>query len=119
MENDMHAGRSSLRLQHIWKRFGPTVAVKDVSLEARGGEIHALLGENGAGKSTLMGIASGSIRPDEGTVEICGRTMDTADAAQAQQLGLAIVHQHPAVMPDMTVSAASYTHSTPPMIPHG
>lgn len=93
-----------LRLQHIWKRFGNIVAVKDISFEARCGEVHALLGENGAGKSTLMGIASGTLRASEGTIEICGRRVGDLSASQAQQLGLAIVHQHPAILPDLTVA---------------
>ncbi|RVB37970.1 sugar ABC transporter ATP-binding protein, partial [Mesorhizobium sp. M7A.F.Ca.CA.001.16.1.1] len=93
-----------LRMQGVWKRFGNVVAVKDISFDARCGEVHALLGENGAGKSTLMGIASGNLSFDQGSIEICGQTVDRLSAAQAQRLGLAIVHQHPAVLPDLTVA---------------
>jgi ribose transport system ATP-binding protein len=93
-----------LRLANVWKRFGGVVAVKDVSFTAMAGEVHALLGENGAGKSTLMGIASGDVRPDAGTIEICGQAIERLTVAQAQRLGLAIVHQHPAVLPDLTVA---------------
>jgi ribose transport system ATP-binding protein len=78
--------------------------VKDISFAAKAGQVHALLGENGAGKSTLMGIASGIVRPDGGTVEICGTTIENLTPAQAQNLGLAIVHQHPAVLPELTVA---------------
>jgi ABC-type sugar transport system ATPase subunit/ribose/xylose/arabinose/galactoside ABC-type transport system permease subunit len=94
----------SLRLKRVWKRFPGVVALRDVSFSAVAGEIHALLGENGAGKSTLMGVASGDVRPDEGSIEICGEPIDRLTAAQAQRLGLAIVHQHPAVLPDLTVA---------------
>ncbi|WP_292459498.1 ATP-binding cassette domain-containing protein [Mesorhizobium sp.] len=93
-----------LRMQGVWKRFGHVVAVKDISFVARCGEVHALLGENGAGKSTLMGIASGTLSYDQGSIEICGQSVDRFSAAQAQRLGLAIVHQHPAVLPDLTVA---------------
>jgi ribose transport system ATP-binding protein len=93
-----------LRLSHVWKRFGSVVAVKDISFSAMAGQVHALLGENGAGKSTLMGIASGNLRPDAGTIEVCGETVERLTAGLAQDLGLAIVHQHPAVLPDLTVA---------------
>ena len=97
-------GVVALRLSHVRKRFGGVVAVKDVSFAAIAGEVHALLGENGAGKSTLMGIASGDLRPDTGTIEIGGVAIDRLSSAQAQRLGLAIVHQHPAVLPELTVA---------------
>jgi len=93
-----------LRLSHISKAFGAVVALKDVSLEVVGGEVHALLGENGAGKSTLMGIASGSIPPDVGMVEIVGQEVGELTPALARRRGLAIVHQEPALLPDLTVA---------------
>ena len=82
-----------LSLVNVWKRFGGVVAVKDVSFTAFAGEVHALLGENGAGKSTLMGIASGDVRPDAGSIEICGQKIERLSVAQVQRLGLAIVVQ--------------------------
>jgi len=104
LNQPLRGAQVALQLRHVWKRFGGVVAVKDVSFIAAAGEVHALLGENGAGKSTLMGIASGDLRPDEGSVEIRGETVERLTAAQAQRLGLAIVHQHPAVLPDLTVA---------------
>lgn len=95
--------QAGLQLQGVSKRFGNTVAVADISLTANLGEVHALLGENGAGKSTLMAIASGDLRPDHGTVSICGNQVNDLSVAQAQNLGLSIVHQHPAILPDLTV----------------
>src|SRR5204862_7664208 len=68
------------------------------------GEVHALLGENGAGKSTLMNIASGATTPDAGTIVVRGEQTDTLTPALAQGLGIAMVHQHPALLPDMTVA---------------
>ena len=98
------AASVGLRLSHVSKRYGGVVAVNDVTFTAYAGEVHALLGENGAGKSTLMGIASGDVRPDGGSVEICREPIRHLTSAQAQRLGLAIVHQHPAVLPDLTVA---------------
>ncbi|MFC5381557.1 ATP-binding cassette domain-containing protein [Aquipuribacter nitratireducens] len=93
-----------LRLTDIHKRFGGVVALGGVSLDVLPGEVHALLGENGAGKSTLMGVASGTLRPDEGTIVVGGQDVEHLTPVTAGQLGIAIVHQHPAVLPDLTVA---------------
>lgn len=61
-----------LRLDHITKRFGPTLAVADASFELQPGEIVALAGENGAGKTTLMRIAAAELSADSGTVRASG-----------------------------------------------
>lgn len=95
--------RSPLILSSISKSFAGVSALQDVSLEVRAGEIHALLGENGAGKSTLMNVASGTLRADSGNIEICGEEINSLTPHQATALGLAIVHQHPAVLPDLTI----------------
>ena len=87
--------RSPLILSNISKSFSSVAALQDVSLEVRAGEIHALLGENGAGKSTLMNVASGTLQPDSGTIEINGEIISSLSPHQATELGLAIVHQHP------------------------
>jgi ribose transport system ATP-binding protein len=91
-------------LSHVSKRYGPVRALIDVNLEVAAGEVHALLGENGAGKSTLMNVASGTVTPDSGTIEIDGEPVENLTPSTAAQLGIAIVHQHPALLPDMTVA---------------
>src|SRR5690242_2595384 len=93
-----------LTLDGVWKRFPGVVALRDVSFSVRAGEVHALLGENGAGKSTLMGIAGGEIAPDEGTISFGDETVDKLVPETAHERGLAIVHQHPALLPDLTVA---------------
>ena len=95
--------RSPLILSNISKSFVGVAALRDVSLEVKEGEIHALLGETGAGKSTLMNVASGTLQPDSGTIEIGGEKIDSLSPQQATDLGLVIVHQHPAVLPDLTI----------------
>lgn len=95
--------RSPLILSNISKSFASVAALQDVSLEVRAGEIHALLGENGAGKSTLMNVASGTLQPDSGTIEINGQVIASLSPHLATELGLAIVHQHPAVLPDLSI----------------
>lgn len=94
---------ATLRMDNISKYYGGVAALSDVSVEIRPGEVHAILGENGAGKSTLMNVASGTTQPDGGTITIDGQTIDTLTPALAAELGIAIVHQHPAVLADMTI----------------
>ena len=91
-------------LSKISKRYGPVRALTDVTLEVAAGEIHALLGENGAGKSTLMNVASGTVVPDSGTIEVDGALVERLTPVTAAQFGIAIVHQHPALLPDLTVA---------------
>src|SRR2546428_143913 len=97
-------GVQVLRLADVWKSFDGVDAVKGVTFEAQAGEIHALLGENGAGKSTLMAIASGSLAPDAGRIAIRGSEVGSLTPMHAARLGLRIVHQHPALLPDLTVA---------------
>ncbi|QNE48316.1 ATP-binding cassette domain-containing protein [Glaciihabitans sp. INWT7] len=90
-------------MSHISKLYSGVAALSDVSVTISPGEVHAILGENGAGKSTLMNVASGTAQPDGGTIEFEGTPTGVLSPVIAGQLGIAIVHQHPAVLPDMTV----------------
>ena len=91
-------------MRGITKHYNAIAALTDVSFEVLPGDVHALLGENGAGKSTLMNIASGATAPDAGTIDLVGTPVENLTPAVAQELGIAIVHQHPALLPDMTVA---------------
>ena len=82
-----------LSLRGVSKAFGAVQALRDVSVDCRAGEIHALVGENGSGKSTLLGIASGFLAPDKGVVEIAGRPRRHHSPAAARRLGLGIAYQ--------------------------
>ncbi|HSC50072.1 MAG TPA: sugar ABC transporter ATP-binding protein, partial [Gaiellaceae bacterium] len=82
-----------LTLRGVSKAFGAVQAVRDVSFDCRGGEIHALVGENGSGKSTLLGMASGFLAPDAGEIEIDGRSRRRGSPAEARKLGLGIAYQ--------------------------
>ncbi len=93
----------TLVMSGISKSYAGVAALTDVSLEVLPGEIHALLGENGAGKSTLMNVASGTTQADAGTITFGGEPIASLDPAIATGLGIAIVHQHPAILPDLTV----------------
>src|SRR3954453_9353808 len=98
------AGEPTLSMHGITKHYDAIAALTDVSFDVLPGEVHALLGENGAGKSTLMNVASGATAPDAGEIVFEGETVENLTPALAQDLGIAIVHQHPALLPDMTVA---------------
>jgi ribose transport system ATP-binding protein len=93
-----------VELRSISKRFGATVALENVDLDVRGGEIVALLGENGAGKSTLMKILSGALEPDEGRVRFDGAAYRPRDPREGQALGVAMIYQELALLPNLTVA---------------
>ncbi|HEX6237707.1 MAG TPA: ATP-binding cassette domain-containing protein [Acidimicrobiales bacterium] len=97
-----------LTLEGVSKRFGAVQALRDVDLECRAGEIHAVLGENGSGKSTLLGVASGIVRPDRGTVHIGGHRLHVGHAADARRLGLAMAYQTYSHVTELTVAENLY-----------
>lgn len=80
-------------MKGICKSFPGVKALDNVQLELHAGEVLALLGENGAGKSTLMKILSGVYTRDAGTMEIFGKSYGDLTPKQAQEIGVAIIHQ--------------------------
>jgi ribose transport system ATP-binding protein len=104
MSTSRAVGPVVLSLRSVGKAYGPVVALHDVSVECHAGEIHALVGENGSGKSTLLGIASGTVAPDEGTVEIGGRRLPRASPAAARRLGLGMAYQDYSHVLDLSVA---------------
>jgi rhamnose transport system ATP-binding protein len=86
------------------KVFGGTVALRNVSLTLRTGEVLALLGENGAGKSTCVKLLAGLYRPSFGTVLLNGKPVEFDSPAEAQRAGVAVMHQHPGLFPELTVA---------------
>ncbi len=92
-----------IALHGIRKHYPAVLAVDDVSLSIRAGEIHAVLGENGAGKSTLMKIIYGAVRPDAGHIEWNGKPVHIASPGAARELGIAMVFQHFALFESVTV----------------
>jgi ABC-type uncharacterized transport system ATPase subunit len=94
----------ALSLEGITRRFGQVMALDKASLTARGGTVHALLGENGAGKTTLMRVAFGLVQPDAGTIAIAGVPTRVGSPSAALTAGVGMVHQHFTLVPAMTVA---------------
>lgn len=97
------AGEYVLEIKNVRKEFPGVVALDDVSLFLRRGEIHALVGENGAGKSTLMKIISGIYKLDRGEILYDSKPFTAKKPVEALEKGIAMVHQELDLVPEMTV----------------
>ena len=82
-----------LQLQHIRKEYPGVVALKDVTLELKKGEILALIGENGAGKSTLIKCCSGAVVPTSGKIIVNNKEFTSMTPTLAAENGIAIIYQ--------------------------
>ncbi len=76
-----------LKITNLTKRFGSHIAVNDVSLSIKAGEIYGFLGPNGAGKTTTIKILAGLLKPDNGTITIDGQDLATHPATCKQLTG--------------------------------
>ena len=92
-----------LRIEHITKSFGPTTALRDVSLHLRKGEVLALLGDNGAGKSTLIKIISGFQKADSGSMWLKGEPYAPKSVEDARSHGIDTVYQDLALIDELSV----------------
>ncbi|MFC7407038.1 multiple monosaccharide ABC transporter ATP-binding protein [Georgenia alba] len=95
-----------LEMRSITKRFPGVIALKDVSLAVRSGEIHAICGENGAGKSTLMKVLSG-VYPTgtyEGEIHLDGEPVTFGSINDSEARGIVIIHQELALVPHLSVA---------------
>lgn len=99
-----HVGACVLGLRNGTKVFGGTIALKDISLELRAGQVLALLGENGAGKSTCVKLLTGLYKPDQGEVILDGAPVELTSPLDAFRRGISVVHQHPGLFNDLTVA---------------
>jgi ribose transport system ATP-binding protein len=97
-----------LEMRGITKRFPGVVALKEVSLHVRGGEVLSLMGENGAGKSTLMKILGGAYPPDEGGMHIDGKPVVFRNVADAKRRGIALIHQELMLAPNLDIAGNIY-----------
>jgi ABC-type sugar transport system, ATPase component len=104
-----------LEMRNITKRFPGVVALSDVSMQVATGEIHAICGENGAGKSTLMKVLSG-VYPHgtyEGEIVFQGEEMRFRDVRQSENVGIAIIHQELALIPELSITENLFLGNEP------
>ena len=92
-----------LEMNAIWKYYGGTAALRDVSATLQTGQILALMGHNGAGKSTLVKILAGSARRDSGEVRVLGKALP-GGVRNARTAGIAVIYQDLSLFPKLTVA---------------
>jgi ribose transport system ATP-binding protein len=92
-----------LAVENITKKFSGVTALNNVSMEFHPGKVNAIVGENGAGKSTLMKILSGVYSEYEGTVLYKSRLVSFSNVREAQDCGIAIIHQELNLIPYLTI----------------
>ena len=86
------------------KSYGGVPVLRDVSIEVRAGETHALVGENGAGKSTLIKLLTGAVGLDTGEVRLLDLPLPPRDPRLSRARGISCVYQEFTLVPDMTVA---------------
>ncbi|MCW2953724.1 MAG: hypothetical protein JWQ48_2894 [Conexibacter sp.] len=97
-----------LVVRDIAKTYGVVKALQPTSFELAHGEVHGLVGENGSGKSTAVGIISGTVSPDQGTVLIGGVDCSRHTPWESQRHGALTVFQDGSVLPELTVAQNLY-----------
>ena len=103
----------SLTLKNIKKEFPGVLALDDVSLEAKAGCVHALMGENGAGKSTLIKILAGAYNKDQGRILFDDKEVNIDNPNDSLNLGIKVVYQEIALIPEFTVGENIFLEKFP------
>ena len=103
----------SLSLKNIKKEFPGVLALDDVSLEAKAGRVHALMGENGAGKSTLIKILAGAYNKDQGRILFDDKEVNIDNPNDSLNLGIKVVYQEIALIPEFTVGENIFLEKFP------
>ncbi len=93
-----------LKMEHINKTFPGVVALDDVSIDLRKGEVLGILGENGAGKSTLIKILAGTYIKDSGNIIIEGKKVDFKNPAEAMDEGIRVIYQELNTLENLTAA---------------
>lgn len=97
-----------VELKNITKTYPGVVALNDVSLGFKPGEVHAICGENGAGKSTLIKVMAGAATPEEGEIIVNGEKITAMDPGLSRQLGIEVIYQELILAPHVSVAENIY-----------
>ena len=92
-----------VELKHVTKKFPGVIAMRDMHIGIKPGEIHGLIGENGAGKSTLIKVLTGVYIPEEGEIYVEGERVSFSNPVQARAKGIACVYQELNIVPMLPV----------------
>jgi len=93
-----------MRMEYIFKTFGPVQALQGVTLTVNEREIVGLVGDNGAGKSTLIKILSGTYKANSGDIYFKGKRVKIENTLDAIKLGIETIHQDSALVNQLTIS---------------
>ncbi|MGN6418083.1 MAG: sugar ABC transporter ATP-binding protein [Pseudobacter sp.] len=99
-----------IEIKNVSKSYGGVQSLKDVNLQVKRGEIHAILGENGAGKSTLMKIIAGAIERNGGTMSMDGTPVEFQNTQAAKNAGIGIIYQEFSLVPALSVAENIFLH---------
>jgi len=102
-----------ISMRDIHKAFGANKVLEGVNIDIQDAEIHALMGENGAGKSTLMNILTGLHKKDNGTIVIDGKERVFDNPKEAEENGVAFIHQELNIWPELTVLENLFINKEP------
>ncbi len=102
-ERDAPVAEYVVELKNVTKRFPGVIAMRDMHIQIRPGEIHGLIGENGAGKSTLIKVLTGVHIPEEGEIWVDGKKVSFSNPVQAREAGIACVYQELNIVPMLPV----------------
>ena len=97
-------GEVVVELRNIRKVFPGVVALDNMSLQLRAGEVHGLIGENGAGKSTLIKTLTGVYKPDEGEIFVDGKQVTFQQPSEAREKGIACVYQELNIVKELSIT---------------
>jgi simple sugar transport system ATP-binding protein len=111
--SDRPNGVPLLEVRHVSKFFGSVIALKDISMEVRAGEVICVLGDNGAGKSSLIKILSGVHTYDEGEFLVEGKPVRFSGPREARAAGISVVFQDLATVPLMSIWRNFFLGSEP------
>lgn len=108
----------TLTLKGINKKFSDYFEFKDVNLDLKRGEVHALIGENGSGKSQLMNIIMGINKPDSGEIYLDGKAVNINSPVEAKKLGIYMMHQEPLLFDKFSIAENVFYNAMPYSIKH-
>ena len=102
-----------LSVRNITKTYPGVIALQNISMDFKKGEIHALVGENGAGKSTLIKVIAGAVSVDKGHVYFEGELQDIQEPLERRTLGIEVIYQEFNLIPELSIAENIFLGSYP------